>query len=297
MTTSLGRHGDFFGLLDNYLGTSWDYLRTNFKYLGIYRGLLWHRQIPQPYSLGTCGSHCTSILRWSGVRWTEEQRTPCLNQQRPSQQCLEYRRLEGRRPRKERNILSLQLQPRDHLMWDLIQQAQLNTHDCSTILKRILFYPLYYDTILIFEDNRFHLHFCFFSFFFCCQRPWTKASGGPFSFLNFFSELLTLEEGDRRKNLWKTLCRWFNQPERLAWAAEAFWEEAGWGWDRVSEEGDVPALELGDVAFEGSKSWSQICPPHGSHRRTSRTSLQKFHQDKLKDELNRPGSLNHLIPV
>ena len=35
-------------------------------------------------------------------------------------------------------------------MWDLIQQAQLNTHDCSTILKRILFH-LYYDTILIFE--------------------------------------------------------------------------------------------------------------------------------------------------
>ena len=151
MTTSLRRHGDFFGLLDNYLGTSWDYLRTNFKYLGIYRELLWHRQIPQPYSLGTCGSHCTSILRWSGVRWTEEQRTPCLNQQRPSQQCLEYRRLEGRRPRKERNILSLQLQPWDHSMRDLIQQAQLNTHDCSTILKRILFYPLYYDTILIFE--------------------------------------------------------------------------------------------------------------------------------------------------
>ena len=129
------------------------------------------------------------------------------------------------------------------------------------------------------QDNRFHLHFCFFSFFFCCQRPWTKASGGPFSFLNFFSEFLTLDEGERRKNLWKTLCRWSDQPERLAWAPEAFWEEAGWGWDRVSEEGDVLALELGDVAFEGSRSWSQICPPHGSHRRTSRMSLQKFHQN------------------
>ena len=55
------------------------------------------------------------------------------------------------------------------------------------------------------QDNRFHIHFCFFSFFFCCQRPWTKASGGPFSFLNFFSELLTLDEGERRQNLWKTL--------------------------------------------------------------------------------------------
>ena len=177
---------------------------------------------PSDSSTLFCGNlYFTSIFRSFGVRWTEEQRIPCLKQQRPSHQFLEYRRLEGRRPRKDRNILSIQLQPWDHSMRDLIQQAQLDTHYCATTLKRILFYHSYYEKNLIFKLKTIVSSFTSVSFLssFAAndleQRPAEGLSAS--STFSLSSSPWTKEKEGRicEKHL-------SDQPERLAWVAEAF---------------------------------------------------------------------------
>ena len=106
-------------------------------------------------------------------------------------------------------------------MRDLIQQAQLDTHYCATTLKGILFYHLYYDKILIFELKTIVSIFTFVSFLssFAAndleQRPAEGLSAS--STFSLSSSPWTKEKEGRicEKHL-------SDQPERLAWVAEAF---------------------------------------------------------------------------